>query len=147
MAGATLLAPALYAGWVEPSWIEVTRTSIRPSNCAHAVAVQLSDLHLREMGMRERRILEVVSQLAPDLMILPGDVIDRPEALPVLAQILGNWPAGTSCLSWETGGTGAILTYTTCSSSTKLRVSTCKSARPRLCRWVTSALASLVLTL
>lgn len=98
-----LLGLVLYAGWVEPRWIEVTRTLISRSGSSRVVAVQLSDLHLSEIGARERRILEVVGQLSPDLVILSGDVIDRPETLPVLTQflrqlagrhkfaVLGNW--------------------------------------------------------
>ncbi len=66
--------------------------------------VQLSDLHLRGIGVLERRVLHAVRMARPDLIVITGDVINHRPALgalrrlldrladlaPILA-VLGNW--------------------------------------------------------
>jgi predicted MPP superfamily phosphohydrolase len=66
--------------------------------------VQLTDLHLQRVGAHEHHIAETVNALAPDLVLITGDSIDRRDHLPELGAfldllqpgvpkyaILGNW--------------------------------------------------------
>ena len=122
VASITLFALGIYGLLVEPSWIEVTyhkipdsgRTALRgtsnPANESNLGSrhkgfriVQLSDLHLHRLGRTEESIIEKVNALRPDLLLLTGDVADRPESLAVLDvfldkittphkfAVLGNW--------------------------------------------------------
>ena len=64
---------------------------------------QLSDLHISEIGTTERKTLEHIKRLQPQIILLSGDVIDRNDSLPALKSfltqlppaikfaILGNW--------------------------------------------------------
>ncbi len=68
----------VYALWVEPRWVEVTQHDLRQSGTADPLrVVQLSDLHLQAMGALETSVAGKVRQIAPDLVILSGDVIGR----------------------------------------------------------------------
>src|SRR5438045_8267876 len=74
--------------WLEPHYrVTISRHRVGVPRDGPAIRlVQLSDLHLQTIGGHERRVLEAVSTLAPDLVLLTGDAIDRAENLPVLQQ-------------------------------------------------------------
>lgn len=94
----------VYAFVIEPNWLHVTYHQIAPNNKPNKIRVaQLSDLHMRDYGQREKNVIGELSRLKPDLVLLTGDVIDREESLaaldifleatgdvPTLA-VLGNW--------------------------------------------------------
>jgi len=94
-----------YAWLIEPSRLEVTEHVIDagPTGDRPIRVVQLSDLHMQSVGDRERAVAAEVARLRPDLVVLPGDVIDRADALGVLdtfltllgsvqkVAVLGNW--------------------------------------------------------
>lgn len=67
--------------------------------------VQLSDLHLQDVGHHEQRVAERVKELRPDLVLLTGDSIDRRDRLPQLAEFLSLLPAAKEALAilgnWE----------------------------------------------
>ena len=49
----------LYAGWIEPDWIEVKEHDRKHAQVREPIRVaQLSDLHLNEIGHREHRIAQ-----------------------------------------------------------------------------------------
>jgi predicted MPP superfamily phosphohydrolase len=63
-----------YASWIEPSWIEVTHHRTRLAGLPRELKLaHLSDLHLREWGRRERRLLELLDEERPDLIVITGD--------------------------------------------------------------------------
>jgi predicted MPP superfamily phosphohydrolase len=70
--------------------------------------VQLSDVHLREIGRHEARIAEIVHALRPELLVLTGDAIDRAGSLTHLATFLSLLPAAPARVSilgnWEHWG-------------------------------------------
>ena len=99
-----ILALACYAFLVEPAWVAVTRHEVASHPSGERLRiVQLSDLHLREIGRTEQNTLAAVDASKPDVILLTGDVIDRPDTLPVLdaylaklvapvkIAVLGNW--------------------------------------------------------
>jgi predicted MPP superfamily phosphohydrolase len=51
--------------------------------------VQLTDLHLQQVGWMHRRIAAEVNRLAPDFIVLTGDSVDRADRLGELARFLG----------------------------------------------------------
>ena len=64
--------------WVfEPNWIEVTRHEISiptlPSEFDGVTLAQLSDLHIRTFGLRERRTVQLLAEAKPDLIVISGD--------------------------------------------------------------------------
>jgi uncharacterized protein len=94
----------VYARYVEPNWLQVTNTKIGNSQGQKAlVVVQISDLHLQEVAKLERSVIQRVREIQPDLLVLSGDVIDKPESLLTLNEfltgivathkvaVLGNW--------------------------------------------------------
>jgi predicted MPP superfamily phosphohydrolase len=93
-----------YGGFVEPRWIEVTHWSRDVGLSGKTIKLaQLSDLHISEIGTIERKTLEQIKKLQPQIILLSGDVIDRHDSLPALKSfltqlppaikyaILGNW--------------------------------------------------------
>ncbi len=93
-----------YGGFVEPRWIEVTHWYRDVGLSGKTIKLaQLSDLHISKIGTTERKTLEHINELQPQVILLSGDVIDRHDSLPALKSfltqlppaikfaILGNW--------------------------------------------------------
>jgi predicted MPP superfamily phosphohydrolase len=82
------------AVWIEPSRVTVSRHTLGvPEGSGPLLrVVQLSDLHLRSVGSHEQRVAKTVSTLAPGLIVLTGDVVDRPDRLDVLGEFLSLLP-------------------------------------------------------
>lgn len=84
----TLLV-GFYAGFVEPNWIEVRHVVVDDSILATQwdglKIMQLTDLHIVQPGYREKRILQAVVELHPDLIVLTGDLTQWGKS-PVAAQ-------------------------------------------------------------
>ncbi|MFM8354656.1 MAG: metallophosphoesterase [Gammaproteobacteria bacterium] len=103
---AFVLACIGYAGWVEPAWLEITLHERADPTAAEPPirVVQLSDLHLQRMGGLERAVAAAVLAQTPDLVVLSGDVIDDPQALPELEMFLralGDVPKVAVLGNWE----------------------------------------------
>jgi predicted MPP superfamily phosphohydrolase len=65
---------AIYATQIEPVWIEVTRYRV-PAPVSPAIKIaHLTDLHTRELGRPEWRLLELLGKEKPDLIVITGDV-------------------------------------------------------------------------
>ena len=92
-----------YATMVEPRWLQLTRVPVKTDGTPAVLVAQLSDLHLNRPGALEQRIFESLRDLAPDVIVLTGDVVDSEEGLrhlpgflerlpqvPTIA-VLGNW--------------------------------------------------------
>lgn len=99
-----LVGLVVYARYIEPNWLQVTHTPIGSSKDQKAlVVVQISDLHLQKVTTLERSVFQLVREIKPDLLVLTGDIIDRPESLSNLDEfligidathkvaVLGNW--------------------------------------------------------
>jgi uncharacterized protein len=77
-----MAAVLLYAFFVEPYWVEVTRHSLAGEVSQPLRIVQISDLHTTGYGMRERRLVKLVEQAAPDLIVITGDTVNGPSLEP-----------------------------------------------------------------
>jgi len=76
---AALLAPAvlvLYAFFVEPYSLELTRHGLAADVAQPIKIAHLSDLHSRGFGTRERQVLALLDQATPDLIVVTGDIVD-----------------------------------------------------------------------
>ena len=99
------LLTALCLSWRNGSDLEVTHHDMRaPSQTAGFRVVQLSDLHIQSFGEAEKKIVNQVQTLQPDLVVLTGDAIDRADALPILKSFLaalGSTPTVAVPGNWE----------------------------------------------
>lgn len=69
----------VYAVWVEPFRIVVTRAllcSPKLDGPAPLRLLHISDLHVERITPRERRLLQLVEELAPDLIVITGDYLN-----------------------------------------------------------------------
>lgn len=82
---------AVYGVAYEPNSVETVVHQVGNGGAGVRV-VQLSDLHLRELGRRENSILEELKRLKPDLVVLSGDVVDRRDSIGILEQFLRQLP-------------------------------------------------------
>jgi predicted MPP superfamily phosphohydrolase len=101
-----------YGTHVEPFRLQVTHLELPSTRLANPGTplriVHLSDLHVERLTRRERALAEIVAGLAPDLVVLTGDLLstsynDDPRALADLRMLLGqiHAPAGVYAV-WGT---------------------------------------------
>lgn len=105
--GGAVAALAGNAYLVEPRRVQFTHHAVNARTSAEQRAVrlvQITDLHLQQVGRMHRRIAAEVNRLAPDFIVLTGDAVDRADRLGELRSflalldpatpgyaILGNW--------------------------------------------------------
>lgn len=100
----TALALTLYAGFVEPRWIEVTRHRLVANVRSPLRIAHLTDLHTHGLGAVEEETLRRLDAERPDVIAITGDTATRgvplSAARPVLARLKaplgvyavnGNW--------------------------------------------------------
>ena len=65
--------------------VDVVRHDLRASADLQPIRlVQISDLHLKAFGAHEQGLAAQLVALAPDVVVLSGDAVDRADALPLL---------------------------------------------------------------
>jgi hypothetical protein len=61
--------------------LQITHLTVRNKKCPNAFnefrIVQLSDLHSREFGNGNTRLLNAVQEQFPDMIVMTGDMVDR----------------------------------------------------------------------
>lgn len=65
----------IYARWVEPNWIEVSRHSVEAKIAKPMRIAHISDLHIRSLSYRETKILAILELEKPDVILVTGDSI------------------------------------------------------------------------
>jgi len=89
----TVVGLALYAFLVEPRWVEIVEITIETEKIpkdSKIKIVQLSDLHIHEIGDREKYVLKVIEEINPDLVVITGDLIDDKKNVDKLYSFLRN---------------------------------------------------------
>jgi len=125
-AGLLILGLILYGILIEPNKVETHHVWMQDRNLAKLfngrVIVQLTDLHIDTIGERERKVLEILDKLKPDIIFLTGDYVawngDYEPALKFLSKMhakIGIWAvmgdydysnSRKSCLFCHEQGTG-----------------------------------------
>jgi predicted MPP superfamily phosphohydrolase len=78
----------VYAFWIEPNWIEVTRHKIlAPLNTPIKIA-HLTDIHTSSLAGRELKMLELLEREQPDLIAITGDSISVTSDYPGLRDVI-----------------------------------------------------------
>jgi predicted MPP superfamily phosphohydrolase len=74
-----LLVLMAYGTWIEPFRLQVTHIEVPTTKFADLALplriIQISDLHVERLTSRERALPELVTELAPDLIVLTGDFL------------------------------------------------------------------------
>lgn len=84
LVGQALFLPPLfiYTVLLEPYWIRAREIAINEPDNPVAKAftgikvLHLSDLHINKMGRREKKTLEIIDNLSPDIIFVTGDYLD-----------------------------------------------------------------------
>jgi|ERR1043166_301990 predicted MPP superfamily phosphohydrolase len=81
-----------YGYFIERQWIEVTKTEIGVNEAVLGYdrfrIIHLSDLHFRAFGRRESRLLELIHEVKPHLILITGDFADCEEGESTLVRVL-----------------------------------------------------------
>ncbi len=66
----------IYAFWIEPHRVGVTRQTLRTAKLAAPLRVlHLGDLHIERVTARERQVVQLARSLEPDLILFSGDLL------------------------------------------------------------------------
>lgn len=93
---------SLYAQWIEPFRLEVTRQTLEsPKLDPDAPPIRLlhlGDLHMEQISPRERELNRLVRELAPDIIVFSGDFVsllhpDPERARAQIRQVISEWRA------------------------------------------------------
>jgi len=74
-----IAAVSVYATWVEPFALRITRAALVSPKLDADASVRLlhiSDMHVERWTRREERLLAVVEELDPDLIVMTGDYLN-----------------------------------------------------------------------
>jgi predicted MPP superfamily phosphohydrolase len=110
--GPSLLG-SIYGIGVEPHRPKVERIDISLENFPGKLCVvHLSDLHVHKDSLNMRRAVELSNNLKPDYVFITGDLVEKPEELPVCLRLIsklkyknrmyfvpGNWEHWSGTLS------------------------------------------------
>jgi predicted MPP superfamily phosphohydrolase len=61
--------------WIEPNWIQISRYTITGPVASPIKIAQLSDIHTSHIGRRERKMLAILEEEKPDLIVITGDTL------------------------------------------------------------------------
>lgn len=103
-----LLLLGAYGLFLEPNWVQLETLDVTlsdaPPDFDKVKIVYLVDLHIRKLGSREKRAIELANALEPDLLLFGGDLVETRKRLPLALQfldelqasrgkwaVLGNW--------------------------------------------------------
>ncbi|MEW5766848.1 MAG: metallophosphoesterase [bacterium] len=97
-AGLIIITAYIDARYIELNWIKVEKVRIKCPPLAEPLKdvriVFIADLHVRgKIGYRERRLVKIVNDLKPDIILLGGDYIVEEDDLEASLEVLGNLQA------------------------------------------------------
>jgi len=86
----------LYALLIEPYWLEVKNITIETEKISSAELriVHISDLHCEEKIRNEKRLVEEINALRPDVIVFTGDSLNTSDALANFKKTMGDLKAG-----------------------------------------------------
>jgi len=86
----------LYALLIEPYWLQVKNITIETEKISSTELriVHISDLHCEEKIRNEKRLVEEINALRPDVIVFTGDSLNTPDALANFKKTMGELKAG-----------------------------------------------------
>jgi predicted MPP superfamily phosphohydrolase len=98
---ALLTAVAIYATWVEPFRIQLTRQNLQVEGWPDDKPItflHISDIHFEQLSRREHKLLDLIKEHQPDLLLLTGDYLNLssvydPEAQQGVRRLLSQFRA------------------------------------------------------
>lgn len=110
---------AFDAFFIEPSWPKLVKHEATLAGLTAPVrVVVLADLHTKEIGRLERRVLAIVEREKPDLILLPGDLAhgygtprDAATFVAKLSAPLGVWAVPGNWDYWRGGRDAGAEAY------------------------------------
>jgi len=95
-------------GWLSTTSIDMATASGQATLVAPTPAaklVQLSDLHLKQIGRLEEQLLDTLNADPPDLLLFTGDAFDAARGVEVFAEFLAACPSASQAIgilgNWE----------------------------------------------
>jgi len=92
------LACFAYGMFIEPYWIQVKNIKIKSGKLSNSAfrLVHFSDLHCSGKPRIEKKLVNIVNETRPDIIVFTGDclLLNTPEALPVFKKTLQSLNAG-----------------------------------------------------
>jgi len=95
-----LIAAAAVWTWtnlVEPFHPRLQRRPLTlpslPSHLDGLTILHLSDLHVRKMGLLERKLIRLLSQVSADIAVLTGDLVDSDSGIQPLREVISHLQA------------------------------------------------------
>jgi len=112
-----IVAILIYAFLIEPNVVFVDKRIIKsvkiPSSFDKMKIVQISDLHIKRFGIRERETLFFINAIHPDVLIISGDFYEKEENLKFLNEFLDrlNYKTYATLGNWDywTGDTKPLI--------------------------------------
>jgi predicted MPP superfamily phosphohydrolase len=91
----------LYGYFIEPYWVEVKVVPIETDKLKKTSfrLVQISDLHCDKKERNEERIIGLINQMAPDIIVFTGDAINTASALVLFKDTMRDLNAGLAKLA------------------------------------------------
>ncbi|MBA2124491.1 hypothetical protein B9J78_06145 [bacterium Unc6] len=87
----------IYSFYIEPNRLTVTHITIKFENLNENLngltVLHLSDLHLNKIGKKEKKLLETVNQLNPDILVITGDFVNKREMVDDCIQMINKFKA------------------------------------------------------
>jgi predicted MPP superfamily phosphohydrolase len=85
----------LYGYFIEPYWIEVNIIPIQTDKLKQTSfrIVQISDLHCDKKIRNEKKIVEIINRMEPDIIVFTGDAVNSPAALTLFKETMKNLKA------------------------------------------------------
>lgn len=110
---ALITLAAIYATWIEPFQLGVTRETLDISTGDPAVTsgasvrlLHIGDIHVEHLTQRERQLNQLIEQLQPDVIVFTGDFVnlsynEDARSHAEIRQLIGGWqaPLGVYCIS------------------------------------------------
>jgi uncharacterized protein len=84
-----------YGSFVEPYWVEVKKVEI-PTAKIHQTAirlVQISDTHCTIIQLNEKKMVEIINRLKPDIIVFTGDSANNARGLKRFRETMGKLDA------------------------------------------------------
>lgn len=86
----------MYGYYIEPYWIEVETVEIRTEKLNHTSlkVVHISDVHCDLKIRNEKKIVEIINEIGPDIIVFTGDTLNTSSALTTFKGMMSGLNAG-----------------------------------------------------